>query len=139
MPDDIVAEFQSRRPLLMHVANEVQSEIAELLADEKIPSRTDMAVVTSDEFQARLAGFVGELKRPLVEMDDQVHGVVEVSDMQQVTPVEKLISELHTIHAAQWLSSASGGAPIRELTCVIPTQAMPHGWRTSRNWRSARW
>lgn len=128
MPDDIVAEFQSRRPLLMHVANEVQSEIAELLADAKIPSRTDVAVMTADEFQARLAGFAGELNRPLVEMDDQVHGVVEVSDIQQVTPVEKLIGELHTIHSTQWLSSTSGGDPVREMTCVIPTQAMPHGW-----------
>lgn len=128
MPDDIVAAFQSRRPLLVHVAAELQSEIAELLADEAISSTTHVTVISAEQFLNRLAERGAKWTRPLVDMDDQIHGAVEVSDIQDVTPVEQFLGQLHTVHSSQWISGESTTAPIRELTCVIPPQAMPDGW-----------
>jgi hypothetical protein len=107
------------------VANALREEIAELFRDEQIASTNNFHVMEVQDF-LQLAR---DTRSPLVEVESQIAGKVQVYSIEHAARAESLLGEMFTIHDSQWLTSRPSRPPILLLTIVIPPQAMPEGWR----------
>ncbi|WP_254508988.1 patatin-like phospholipase family protein [Anatilimnocola floriformis] len=133
MTDELTDAYRLRRPLLLAAAAEIQQELAEFLADQKLACRASATVATAEEFTAALARRKDLLSHPLTDADDQIVGRIDVYDFQNVAVAEDLVGKLYTVHSADWLDAQAGKAPVRRLSCVVPLQAMPDGWSSRRD------
>jgi predicted acylesterase/phospholipase RssA len=130
MPDDLATQYQARQPMLQHVADSLRAEISDLLSDAGMPARIFFAVATSDAFLSRVNRSGSVYQSPLTEIEDQVVGAIEVREFSQVSDAESKLREILTVHSTRWVSADNHRSPCLQLTCVIPPQAMPEGWRS---------
>lgn len=128
MSDDIQSAFLVRRPLLQHVAEALRVEVRDILNDEEIPSKANFEVMDLTTFLLHATS----TSKPLVEVQNQIIGQIHVPAVEFASRIEGIFRQLFSVHQSNWLDSGENHLPCLQLTCVVPPQVMPEGWR-SRN------
>ncbi len=128
MSGDVSSAFLVRRPLLQHVAEMLRIEVCEFLNDEEIPSKATFEVMDLSTFLSDAAS----LSNPLVEVQNQIAGRILIPEIEFASRIEGIFRQIFSVHQSKWLDIGETQLPCLQLTCVVPPQAMPEGWR-SRN------
>jgi len=133
MPDDLANAYEARRPLLEHVAHQLECEVREYLASVPRVEQISFCIQDVRRFveAAQQAKDNGHVVDPLVEIDDQIAGRVVVScDLDLVVVEQQLRSAFSTIDS-KWQDaslSEKGTQPTHSIVCLIPPQVKPPGW-----------
>lgn len=126
MPDDGLAEaYTSRLSHLEHVCHRLEHETRATLDEYNGEYRSSFHVADVDYFLAQAQN--GGFDSPLVEVEDQIFGLVLVVDANAIRQVEKELRVTFSAVDSRWEGSES---ELRRLICVIPPQAKPPGWDT---------
>jgi len=133
MPSDLSLAYEARRPLLEHVAHALEGEVRESLSTPRVARRIAFRVASADEFlaSAQHARESRACNDPLVEIEDQIAGRVQVLSPTDVADVERRLQKAVTVVQAAWQEAEEGDEteyPLRRLTCLVPPQVKPPGW-----------
>lgn len=124
MDDATLAEAYERRlSQLEHVCHHLEQEARTSLDGHDGPSRLVFAVLSSEEFLEKVSR--GSFDAPLVEVESQILGTLQVVDANSIRSTESTLREEFSVIESHWEIQHSG---TRVLTCVIPPQVKPPGW-----------
>src|SRR6266513_1634109 len=120
MADKLTEDFNLRRPLLQHVATALRDQLSDALRHAKLPAAFVFAVATAEEFDQFVRQYGSQAANPLVDVVEQISGRIDVRELEQIQPVEKLVGEIVSVVFQDWASKPDGPTPIRLLHCQIP-------------------
>lgn len=120
---ELASQFDARRPMLTHIATEVQSELDELLDDEGFRTKTTKSVLTAQQFRKLVESNV--LEHPLVQLTSQVIIRIVSHGADDINAIRESIETHYQSVQEGWKEDRSQ----LTLRFLIPPQAKPHGYR----------